>query len=135
MNGLMNPAGSTFGGAIQSSAPNLGYRPEGNIFAPITDDSNFMLRMQKGEFDDMQNNPEMARGVMEYINAPESTGRGRLDTSASDHQLGLSAYKDMSMTNQATPLAGLMGMAQTGQRQQQYNPYPVQQGLMNPWGG
>jgi len=131
--GLMS--GSTFGSGIEGSAPNLAQRPEGNMFSPIQDDADFMFRMNSGEFDGMDSNPEMSRGVMEYINAPASSGRGKLDTSASDHQLGLSAYKDMSETNKATPLGGLMAMAQTGQRQQQFRPQQLQQGLMNPWGG
>lgn len=109
-----------------------------NVFAPIRGDADFMSRMSAGEFDNMQNDPEMNRGVMEYLNAPASAITAQQigqQGMRSAEDLGMSAYKDMSQANQATPLAGLMGMATAGQRPQQYRPYPVQQGLMNPWGG
>jgi hypothetical protein len=108
-------------------------------FSPILGDADFMKRSAGGEFDDWGTmTVEAQDGVMEYLNAPESHISSQqigAKGMSSAEELGMSAYKDMSLANQATPLAGLMSMAQTGQRQQQYKPFQVQQGLMNPWGG
>lgn len=137
--GLMSQGGgatgSTFGNAIGSSAPNLAQRPEGNMFSPIVDDADFYTRMNAGEFDGMADNPEMNKAVMGYMmqDAPSANGEKNW-TRESDHALGMSAYKDMSQVNQATPLDGLMGMATKGQQPVQPKKDIVQQGLMNPWG-
>lgn len=104
-------------------------------FSPIKDDADFMMRSSSGEFDDWDAMTiEAQEGVMQYMNKPEPFLSPQ-PTEVSDHALGMSAYRDVSRENQAEPLAGLMSMAQSGKPKQRYNPYPVQQGLMNPWGG
>ena len=108
-------------------------------FMPITDDANFMMRMQSGEFDDWDNMGEEAKaGVMSYLNSPDSSitsqqiGAQGLGQAG---QLGMSGLKDMSQFAQATPTQSLMSQATAGIPQQQKQPFQMAQGLMNPWGG
>ena len=83
-----------------------------NGFNPIQGDSDFMMRMQAGEFDDYDNNPEMQKAIMDYLGQEEAKSSPIKDFSS----LGMSAAKVMSGFAQATPLQGLMGMVNSGGR-------------------
>ncbi len=77
-------------------------------FKPIQGDADFMTRMSAGEFDGYEDDEEMNAAIMEYLSAEESKSQPIKDMSG----LGMAANKDMSGYAQATPLQGLMGMAQ-----------------------